>query len=104
MAEGIVKPNQAASAPGRPARKMPMLIPTWLDAGPGRNWQSATMSAKAAFVEPFAALDEFGAVIAEMGDRPAEARQPEAQKDAKHLRRSAGGFIVGSRASGPPPR
>ena len=28
-----------------PARKMPMLMPVWLLAGPGRNWQSATMSA-----------------------------------------------------------
>ena len=46
-ADGVVKPSQAAKAPGRPARRMPRLIPTWLLAGPGRNWQSATMSAKA---------------------------------------------------------
>ena len=44
-ADGPEKPSQAANAPGRPARSMPIVIPTWLDAGPGRNWQSATMSA-----------------------------------------------------------
>src|SRR5438094_5337645 len=46
-ADGIVNPSQAAKAPGRPARRMPRLIPTWLLAGPGRNWQRATISAKA---------------------------------------------------------
>ena len=42
---GTVKPSQAASPPGRPARSMPIVMPIWLLAGPGRNWQSATMSA-----------------------------------------------------------
>ena len=45
IAEGKVKPVQAAKAPAYPARESPMAMPTWLDAGPGRNWQSATMSA-----------------------------------------------------------
>jgi hypothetical protein len=36
-------------------------------------------------VEPAAALDELGAVIAEMRDGAAEARQPKAQGDAKYL-------------------
>ena len=45
IAEGSVKAVQAASAPGYPARSKPMAIPTWLEAGPGRNWQSATRSA-----------------------------------------------------------
>src|SRR5205823_10890101 len=36
-----------------------------------------------AVVEPFAVLDEFGAVIVEMGDRSTEAGQAEAKKDAE---------------------
>ena len=44
-AEGSVNPSQAASAPGMPARINPSAIPTWLLAGPGRNWHSATRSA-----------------------------------------------------------
>ncbi len=43
-ADGMVKPAQAASAPLSPARSMPIEMPTWLLAGPGRNWQSATRS------------------------------------------------------------
>jgi hypothetical protein len=38
---------------------MPSVKPTWLEAGPGRNWQSATTVGEAAFVQPFPALDEF---------------------------------------------
>ena len=43
-AEGSVKPSHAASPPGSPALRMPREMPTWLLAGPGRNWHSATMS------------------------------------------------------------
>ena len=45
MAEGNVNPSHAATPPSRPPRVMPMAMPTWLLAGPGRNWQSATRSA-----------------------------------------------------------
>jgi hypothetical protein len=41
-AEGAVKPIQAATAPRSPPFASPMPMPTWLLAGPGRNWQSAT--------------------------------------------------------------
>jgi hypothetical protein len=44
-AEGRVKATKAASAPAHPARIMPSANPTWLEAGPGRNWHSATRSA-----------------------------------------------------------
>ena len=45
-ADGMVKANQAARPPRRPLpRKTPKEKPTWLDAGPGKNWQSATRSA-----------------------------------------------------------
>src|SRR5205823_3970111 len=44
-ADGSVNPSHAATPPASPARSMPSAIPTWLDAGPGRNWQSATRSA-----------------------------------------------------------
>ncbi len=44
-AEGSVKAAHAASAPVYPARDNPMAMPTWLLAGPGRNWHSATRSA-----------------------------------------------------------
>ncbi len=46
IADGMVKANHAASPPSRPLpRRMPSVKPTWLEAGPGKNWQSATMSA-----------------------------------------------------------
>ena len=44
-AEGSVKPTQAASAPSQPLRIKPSAMPTWLLAGPGKNWHSATRSA-----------------------------------------------------------
>lgn len=44
-ADGRVKAIHAASAPGRPARIRPRPKPVWLEAGPGRNWESATSSA-----------------------------------------------------------
>ena len=61
-------------------------------------------------VEPFAALDKLGAVIAEMGDRAAEAGHAEAQKDAQHLesraalRHRRGGLVSrrSNRLDGPP--
>ena len=37
------------------------------------------------FVQPFAALDEFRPEIANMRDRPAEARHPEPQKHEQHF-------------------
>ena len=43
---GSVKPTQAASAPAQPARSRPTATDSWLDAGPGRAWHSATSSAK----------------------------------------------------------
>ncbi len=45
IADGMVKPIQAATAPGKPARESPTPMPTWLDAGPGKNWHNATRSA-----------------------------------------------------------
>jgi hypothetical protein len=44
-AEGSVKAVKAASAPSQPARSIPMAKPTCEEAGPGRNWHSATRSA-----------------------------------------------------------
>ena len=48
IADGKVKPAQAASAPRHPARCNPSAKPTWLLAGPGSSWHSATRSAKCA--------------------------------------------------------
>ena len=39
-----MNPIQAAKAPENPPRINPILNPTWLDDGPGKNWQSATSS------------------------------------------------------------
>ena len=44
-AEGSVKPIHARRPPSHPARIVPIAMPTWLLAGPGRNWHSATRSA-----------------------------------------------------------
>ena len=43
-AVGSVNATQAASMPAHPARFRPIAMPTWLLAGPGRNWHSATRS------------------------------------------------------------
>jgi hypothetical protein len=40
-----VNPSQAHQVPRHPARRRPSASPTWLLAGPGKNWQSATRSA-----------------------------------------------------------
>jgi hypothetical protein len=48
MADGKVNPIQAANPPARPARRVPIAMPSWLLAGPGRSWQSATRSPNAA--------------------------------------------------------
>jgi hypothetical protein len=45
IADGMVKPIQEAMPPSTPARMIPMPMPTWLLAGPGKNWQRATRSA-----------------------------------------------------------
>ena len=45
--DGSVKPSQARRAPGSPPFNRPNAIPTWPLAGPGKNWQSVTRSAKA---------------------------------------------------------
>ena len=50
MALGKVKPSQAAKHPTQPARISPKAMPTWLLAGPGKNWHSATRSAYCASV------------------------------------------------------
>ncbi len=46
-ADGAVKPIYAVIAPLIPDRDSPIAIPTWLLAGPGKNWHSATRSAYA---------------------------------------------------------
>ena len=42
--EGSVKPHHAANPPRHPARSSPTENPTWLLAGPGRNWHKARSS------------------------------------------------------------
>ena len=48
IAEGAVKPSQAAKAPPAPARVSPINIPTWLEVGPGSTEQNATSAANVA--------------------------------------------------------
>ncbi|MNV48307.1 hypothetical protein D3C71_1402060 [compost metagenome] len=43
-AVGSVNASQAAAMPAHPARRRPSAMPTWLLAGPGRNWHRATRS------------------------------------------------------------
>jgi hypothetical protein len=43
---GRVKPTHAAMAPAQPALRRPIASDSWLLAGPGSAWQSATSSAK----------------------------------------------------------
>ena len=46
-ADGSVNPSHAATPPAIPARRVPIAIPSWLLAGPGRIWHSVTRSANA---------------------------------------------------------
>ncbi len=45
---GRVNPSHAAAAPAQPARSRPTAIVSWLLAGPGSVWHSATRSANTA--------------------------------------------------------
>ena len=45
IADGAVKPTQAATAPAKPDLVSPIPIPTWLEVGPGSIWHRATRSA-----------------------------------------------------------
>jgi hypothetical protein len=47
-ADGSVNPSQAAAPPIRPARRVPIAIPSSVLAGPGSAWVRATRSPKAA--------------------------------------------------------
>ena len=44
-ADGNVNPSHARNPPRYPARPVPTAMPSWLLAGPGKNWHSATSSA-----------------------------------------------------------
>ena len=58
------------------------------DLAGGRSWKELTERDEvgiAGLVDPFAALNEFVAEIAEMGDRAAKRCQTELEKSPKHL-------------------
>jgi len=57
IADGRVKPSQAANAPRYPARERPMARPTWLLAGPGRNWHGNEVCIRG-LIEPLAPDDK----------------------------------------------
>ena len=84
-ADGRVNPSQAANPPGSPARMIPTVIPTWLLAGPGRNWHRATTSGVASLIQPLSPGDVLFAEVAQMGHRPAEGSQPQPQRHQKDL-------------------
>ena len=82
-----------------------MAIPSWLLAGPGSDWLSATRSPNDELVEPAAAFDVFAPEVADVGDGPAERGKAEAQGRQEDLaRRPAGraaGHPVATAAVGP---
>jgi hypothetical protein len=43
-------------------------------------------------IEPLSALDEFGAKVDKMRDRPTEARRPELEEGPKYFRNSVAAF------------
>ena len=57
-------------------------MPSWLDAGPGMNWQG-----EANFGHPAAAFDELGAEVADMGNRAAKRGAAEAEEDQEDIPR-----------------
>ena len=71
-----MKPSHAHSAPRIPARTIPMLMPVWLLAGPGRNLAECDDVGVSRLVEPAPPLDKLDAEIPEMRNRPTKRRQP----------------------------
>jgi hypothetical protein len=65
----------------------PIENPTWLDAGPGRNWQSATRSTKACSSSQRLRTTKFLAKISDMRDRTAETAHAELGKDPQDFGR-----------------
>ena len=82
-----MKPAQAARPPSRPPRIKPDG-----EAGLARRRARGELRERdevdiGALAQPAPALDEFGAKIAEMGDRPAERSQPEPEEDEEDFAR-----------------
>jgi len=55
--------------------------------GPGQELAERDDVGVSRFIDPFAALNEFGAEIRQMRDRSAEARQSEAQEHPEHFQK-----------------
>lgn len=62
-----------------------MLNPSWLLAGPGRNWQKGEQLRKLTLAEPGAAFDELAPEVAKVRDRAAERGQPELEERSEHF-------------------
>ena len=88
MADGSVKPSHAASPPARPARRVPMAIPSWLLAGPGRDWHSADEVGERGLVEPAAARRRTRAGNSRCGRSGRRTRSARVRSDAPSTSRT----------------
>lgn len=83
MADGSVKPAQAASAPLYPARDSPTAMPTWLLARPWQELTKRDQVSIAPFGEPAPPCDKFGAEVAQVRNGAAKRCQSKPQKNKK---------------------
>lgn len=82
-AEGSVKPDQAATAPGKPARKAPRAMPTWTACRPRQKLTQGHQIGISGLVQPFAPLDKFAAQIAQVGNGAAKGSQAKSEENKK---------------------
>ena len=80
IADGAVKPIQAATAPANPDLVSPMPIPTWLEVGTGQHLAQRHEVRVPALVHPSPADHERLAEVADVGHRSSERGQSERQE------------------------
>src|SRR4029453_9602719 len=100
IADGSVKPSQAASPPGSPARKIPIAIMAWLLAGAGGAGQKLAEGDQIGIgrlVEPAPAQHVLAAEVAQVRHRPTKRGEAQPHRDGQDLeerpRGRCGGWV-----------
>ena len=84
--DGRVNPSHAATPPSWPARRVPIAIPSWLLAGPGRTCEQRHEVAERRVIQPAPSIHVLAPEVAEVGDRATERGQAEPRAAANTSR------------------